>query len=160
MIRKIIIVMHTLAAIGLLVLAVVDVGPVRYPKLFDQTLVSVRAAELQIDHARRLSMAESLVRRRTSWGIGNKTIRDIGFAGFRLSTTELHYLTEIWLRTKVNLPLWMPFIVFATYPAIAFIRGPLRRHRRRKRGLCLTCGYDLRGSPDRCPECGARIESP
>jgi hypothetical protein len=35
------------------------------------------------------------------------------------------------------------------------LRRALTRWRRKRRGLCLACGYDLRHSCERCPECGA-----
>lgn len=59
----------------------------------------------------------------------------------------------------VFFPLWSAFLICGTYPAIVAIRGPVRRYRRRKRGLCIQCAYDLTGNESgRCPECGRRIE--
>ena len=56
------------------------------------------------------------------------------------------------------MPFWVPFVLLATYPTIAFIRGPLRRYRRRRKGLCVGCGYDLTGNVTGvCSECGQPI---
>ena len=56
------------------------------------------------------------------------------------------------------LPLWMILLFLTPYPTLAFIRGPLRRWRRKRKGLCLACGYDLTGNvTGTCSECGAKL---
>ncbi len=57
--------------------------------------------------------------------------------------------------TFVSIPLWIPTGV----AGVLFLWSWEPRRRRRERlGLCLACGYDLRGSTDQCPECGHESE--
>jgi hypothetical protein len=61
-------------------------------------------------------------------------------------------------RYTIVLPNW--FIVLATaLPALMWFRRRQAKMRRRSRGLCDVCGYDLRASNERCPECGTAIPS-
>ena len=50
-------------------------------------------------------------------------------------------------------PWWILLPPLALLPG-TWLRGRFRRRRRRTLGLCLKCGFDLRATPDRCPECG------
>lgn len=50
------------------------------------------------------------------------------------------------------IPLWSLCLLAAMLPAIK-LRSWMRRSRIPE-GHCQTCGYDLRASPERCPECG------
>jgi hypothetical protein len=64
-------------------------------------------------------------------------------------------------RLVMRVPPWMPFVLFGVFPMAALIGGPLRSWRRwsrRRRGLCIKCGYSLTGLLEpRCPECGRKI---
>jgi hypothetical protein len=54
----------------------------------------------------------------------------------------------------IAIPYWFIVGVTAMLP-IMWWREARRRRNFAKSGRCLGCGYDLRGSPERCPECGA-----
>ena len=59
--------------------------------------------------------------------------------------------------TVVTIPYWLLGTASATLPGFAAVNWwrQSRRQRRTRLGLCLACGYDLRESRDRGPECGS-----
>jgi hypothetical protein len=53
---------------------------------------------------------------------------------------------------RVVVPLWAVVAATGALPAWRAVRTLARR--RHRAGMCAGCGYDLRATPDRCPECG------
>jgi len=53
----------------------------------------------------------------------------------------------------IFLPYWVLMLLFLTAPT-RLVAAELRRWQRVREGRCVVCGYDLRATPDRCPECG------
>jgi len=58
---------------------------------------------------------------------------------------------EVW---RVQFRPWVPIIPTMIVPLI-WLRRSLARRRAWRAGRCTQCGYDLRATPGRCPECGA-----
>ena len=86
-----------------------------------------------------------------------------GALGFDYFVREKHYVhgprgnhsTYFGFRT-LTVPYWFLASVSGALAAAGVFRY-LRQRRRRvriARGLCRTCGYDIRATLDRCPECG------
>jgi hypothetical protein len=71
----------------------------------------------------------------------------------RWSVLGLTYTTKPGHLSELRVPLWLPAALTFLMPAMRALRWKNRR-RKHCAGLCLLCGYDLRATPNRCPECG------
>ena len=101
-----------------------------------------------------------------------KSLGGVDFLGFRFARRAMdpeggrsqnpgdpvvHGATQtVW---DVAVPFWLPASVLGIIPAWWLTRlNRRRRQRHRTRmGFCLRCGYDLRASEERCPECGRSV---
>ena len=78
------------------------------------------------------------------------------YGGFRDFATA--FKPVLALPRNLRVPLWVPGLLFLP-GAYACVLPLSRRRKRKKLGLCLKCGYDLKGLTEpRCPECGTPFD--
>lgn len=83
---------------------------------------------------------------------GDNNTFELAFWGWKLEYDRVLRMA------RIDTPLPMLAFLFALFSLLLGIRGPLLRRRRRKRGLCVKCEYDLTANVSgTCPECGTPI---
>lgn len=84
---------------------------------------------------------------------------DWRFAGFGVFKTSIRHYVELPASTgyAVAIPHWFLMLITIAPGARRWLVNR-RRQARRAAGVCEGCGYDLRESPERCPECGRDIQ--
>jgi hypothetical protein len=82
----------------------------------------------------------------------------VALGGFQIGHGTINVFKTPPAFTAFAVPHW--FVVMVTgFVTVVWIRNGIRRWWRARRGQCRACGYDLRSSPDRCPECGEEPRS-
>jgi hypothetical protein len=83
---------------------------------------------------------------RSAWFVGFGFL----FVDYSLGTSTLR---------AIGFPHWSFALLFAVPPAL-HLSATFRSRRLRHAGHCCACGYDMRATPERCPECGAVPAAP
>ena len=78
------------------------------------------------------------------------------FLGFAHVSGMNGYVGEF---QAIAIPYWFIVLLTAIGPVTVWRRRRQTLHRRQL-GRCPGCGYDLRATPDHCPECGWKVPVP
>jgi len=80
----------------------------------------------------------------------------IGLGRFWFGEFDLRRSWEYVRAIQISCPFWLALLLFAALPIVWCHKRwqGIRVRNRRRSGQCLQCGYDLRATPKRCPECG------
>jgi hypothetical protein len=73
--------------------------------------------------------------------------------GFDTWTVNERGLGHRGLGAGLNIAYWL-LLLLCSVPLDLWVIATMFGRRRLGRGRCVRCGYDLRATPDRCPECG------
>jgi hypothetical protein len=81
---------------------------------------------------------------------GMSNVKWIWFYHPLLRDAVIQGTSEYWIIVR----LWIIAAFLSIAPSV-WVWRTKREHGRVVQGFCRRCGYDLRATPDRCPECGA-----
>jgi hypothetical protein len=90
----------------------------------------------------RSNLAVMLMRRSSDWGWWQSR-----------GVVYRHYVDSESKEMVIGMPIWGAILVALAIPTKR-LAGLIRRRQRKWGGRCPGCGYDVRSSSDRCPECG------
>ena len=128
-----------------------------YPRSYDGRILLIFAAKQHVylfSSDNRNYSLDDAIRQIYAYTSGDPQAVHFAFAGFEVALSDRQ--NGFWL---FAIPYWAVALPLAAAAGWGWWAGR-RRSRREVAGRCLRCGYDLRASGERCPECGTPAPHP
>jgi hypothetical protein len=96
---------------------------------------------------------EAVLCRQTGSDWTGRELRGFRMIGIQFGGMQGRTGDKVW---NLRLPCWLLVAATLVLPLL-FARRHWTERQRQLGNACPTCGYDLRATPERCPECGTAI---